>query len=161
VASNTSLFLSWSHFPSKHHFLLVNYFWTCYGLRNNMEYAIDKQKQTQWLTNVAHAVVLEQRNSLKAATATSQSAGSFAVTTTVDNVFTVHSLRPMLLMVNPECLFKPVEIDQLKCTTQHALSLLSPHLVSKGISIQRCLRNSRPVVWQQQIIQPDYVAQNT
>ena len=81
----------------------------------------------QRLTDVTHTVVFKQRNCLSAATPTSQSARSFTVAATIDNIVTVRGLYPLgLLMINPEGVFKPVEIYHLKYTTQARLSMASP-----------------------------------
>jgi len=66
------------------------------------------------LTDVTHAIVLQQR--LNVTTHTAVVLGSFAAAAaTVNDIVSVSSLRPV---INPERFLKPVEINQLKHTTR-------------------------------------------
>ena len=69
-------------------------------------------------TDVAHAVVLEERNRLESPTHASFGLWSLA-TTAVNRVVSLRRiLRPqvMMLMIDTERLLKPVEINQLQRT---------------------------------------------
>jgi len=77
-------------------------------------FVISPWKQIEWLTDVAHTILLEQRNCLN--TGTTHTSQSFATPAAVDTVISFRS--PWLLTIYSERLLKLVEINQLKQTTQ-------------------------------------------